>query len=89
MKTVKETNRFSKDFAKVIRRGKNPQKVFDIIELLAHDLDLPSRCRPHKLSGNWANFWECHIEPDWLLIYEIDETTINLYRTGSHSDLFR
>lgn len=89
MKSVNETNRFSKEFSRAIRRGKNPQKLFLILNLLAYDKPLPARCRPHLLSGNWAGYWECHIEPDWLLIYQTNEKTVVLHRTGTHSDLFR
>jgi mRNA interferase YafQ len=46
------------------------------------------RYRPHRLSGNWNRFWECHIEPDWLLIWDEDETALILVRTGTHADLF-
>jgi len=55
---------------------------------LMADAALPARCRPHKLSGNYADLWECHIAPDWLLIYDFDDTYLRLYRTGTHSDLF-
>ena len=89
MKLVKETNRFSKDIKQMLRRGKNISKLFMIVDDLALDQKLPERCRPHKLSGNFAEKWECHIEPDWLLIYESDEEFITLQRTGTHSDLFR
>lgn len=89
MKSVKETSRFNKDFKQMIRRGKTPSKLFDIVENLALDQNLPERCRPHKLSGNYAEKWECHLEPDWLLIYECDDELVTLHRTGTHSDLFR
>ena len=89
MKTVTETNRFSRDFKRSIRRGKDPEKLFAALDLLAAGEELPDRMRPHKLSGQLEGLWECHIEPDWLLIYQTDETQVILYRTGTHSDLFR
>ena len=64
-------------------------KLFEIITLLANGEALPQKCVPHKLTGNYEGFWECHVSPDWLLLYEIDENTLYLSRTGSHSDLFR
>ena len=89
MKSVRETNRFSREFKRAIRRGKNPEKLFAVAELLAEDVSLPARMRSHKLSGQYEGLWECHIEPDWLLIYSSDDESVVLYRTGSHSDLFR
>ena len=90
MRLVKETNRFSKDFKRAIKRGKNPDKLLLIVQWLANDVELPTSHCLHKLSGKWHNNWECHIEPDWLLIfsYEEDGTIIRLQRTGSHTDLF-
>ena len=88
MKSVKETNKFSKDFKRMIRRGKNPSKLFEILDDLVLDNNLPNRCHPHKLIGNYADKLECHIEPDWLLVYENTDELVTLHRTGTHSDLF-
>ena len=55
---------------------------------LARGEELDARHRPHPLIGNWRPFWDCHIEPDWLLIYRVQEAFVELYRTGSHADLF-
>lgn len=60
----------------------------EIIEKLAKKETLPQKNKDHNLSGNYTNFRECHIQPDWLLIYKYDDETLNLTRTGSHSDLF-
>jgi len=49
---------------------------------------LPARCHPHALRGNWAGHWDCHIEPDWLLLYRITERELVLVRTGTHAELF-
>ena len=64
------------------------KKLQTILDYLIKDEALPFRCHPHKLSGEYAPLWECHIEPDWLLIYDLAETEVCLYRTGTHSDLF-
>jgi mRNA interferase YafQ len=58
------------------------------VELLAETGTLPEGYRPHKLTGEWKGVWECHIEPDWLLIYDVTPTEVLLIRTGTHSDLF-
>ena len=81
-------NRFKKDLKLQQKRGKDPAKLFDIVELLINNEPLPAKCRPHILSGDWDGSWELHIESDWLLIYEIDDEAIYLVRTGTHSDLF-
>jgi mRNA interferase YafQ len=80
--------KFKKDLKLLQKRGKNLAKLFDLIEILQNDGVLPPKCRPHILSGDWAGFWELHIEPDWLLIYEFDAENLYLARTGTHSDLF-
>jgi mRNA interferase YafQ len=58
------------------------------VELLAEQGSVPQAYRPHKLSGAWSGVWECHIEPDWLLIYTVTDEEVLLIRTGSHIDLF-
>lgn len=88
MKIVSQASSFKRDLKKAERRSKNLDKLYLIVEKLANDLELEPRNRPHKLSGNYANKWECHIEPDWLLIYEVTAELVILYRTGTHSDLF-
>ncbi|NRB10498.1 MAG: type II toxin-antitoxin system YafQ family toxin [Rickettsiaceae bacterium] len=88
MKEIKQVNLFKKDLKRVIKRHKDISKLFTVVELLAMGKDLKSHHHPHKLTGNYKNKWECHIEPDWLLIYEVTENAITLYRTGTHSDLF-
>ena len=88
MKEIYQSNRFQKDLKRVSKRGNDLEKIETILNFLVIDMDLPERCRPHKLSGNYAGFWECHIEPDWLLIYDFDEDSLTLRRTGTHSDLY-
>jgi mRNA interferase YafQ len=84
---------FRKQFKKELKlqekRGKNPKKFHDIAKKLANQESLESKHRNHKLVGNFKGRWECHIEPDWLLIYCLREDEIIFERTGSHSDLFR
>jgi mRNA interferase YafQ len=88
MKIIRQANSFVRDLKKVKKRSKNLDKLFSIVEKLAKDQKLEASNRPHKLSGNYDDKWECHIEPDWLLIYEITEELVILYRTGTHADLF-
>ncbi len=89
MRKIIQSTRFRRDYKRVLKRGQNPGKLETIIALLLEGTPLPDRCRPHKLSGDYFGFWECHIEPDWLLIYDISEDFIELAATGSHADLFR
>lgn len=87
---IKATTRFQKDLKKMKKRGYDLSLLSDIIKKLAEGQPLPIKNRDHSLTGNYSNCRECHITPDWLLIYEIYEDELFLYltRTGSHSDLF-
>ena len=84
------TSQFKKDYKLMQKRGKDKAKLEAILRVLAVGGTLPPENRDHALSGNYAGFRECHIEPDWLLIYRIDEGVLELFlfRTGKHSDLF-
>ena len=82
------TRRFERDLKRVKKRGKSLKKLKTITDMLLTGESLPSRYRTHQLSNNWQGFRECHVEPDWLLIWGQDEDTLSLTRTGSHSDLF-
>lgn len=86
------TGQFKKDYKLAVKRGCNPDKLEAVITLLVDEQPLPERCRDHALtnSRNYKNMRECHIEPDWLLIYKIEQEVLllKLVRTGSHSDLF-
>ena len=86
---VKETNQFKKDYRLAKRRGQNVQLLKDIILQLANDQPLPEKNRDHALTGDWKGFRECHVAPDWLLVYkkENDILVLTLTRVGSHSDL--
>jgi mRNA interferase YafQ len=80
---------FKKDHKRMVKRGAALQKLNAVLSLLMRDAPLPARNRPHLLSGEWRGFWECHIEPDWLLIYDLDDPAVlALHRMGTHSDLF-
>lgn len=88
---VKQTRLFKKDYKGMIRRGAKMELLNEIIALLRQGLPLPERCRDHALSGAYANYRECHVKPDWLLIYYVSENVLvlTLTRTGTHSDLFK
>lgn len=83
------TGRFHKDYARMKRRGKDMNKLTTIVDRLALATPLDKRHRDHALSGDWDDCRECHVEPDWLLIYKVAADELHLIRTGSHSDLFR
>ncbi len=88
MKAIDATNRFLRDAKLARKRGKDMRRLEAIIETLARGEKLAPRHRPHRLKGDMEGFWECHIEPDWLLIWDEDATSIKLMRSGSHADLF-
>jgi len=81
-------SQFKKDFKNVKKRMKKLDKLACIITELQHGRKLPLKNKNHKLKGNYTDCWECHIEPDWLLIYRLNSEELILVRTGSHSDLF-
>ena len=85
---VKYTNKFKKELKLAQKRGLKDIKLKNIVTLLCENKELPKQCRPHALSGKYIGFLECHIEPDWLLIYRIIDDGVELARTGTHSDLF-
>ena len=84
------TTQFKKDYRKASKRNLPIELLDDLIRELAAGEKLPEKNRDHALSGNWAGFRECHILPDWLLIYRIeaDILVLTLVRTGTHGDLF-
>ena len=89
MLIISETTVFKKDLKRVIKRGKNLNKVKEIIRCLVNKEPLPQKNLDRDLKGNYKNHRECHIEPDWLLIYFINENELILVRTGTHADLFK
>ena len=90
MLTIRYETTFKKDFKRIVRRGYDVRLLEKVIEILANGEPLPQKYKDHPLIGDYADCRECHITPDWLLIYKIsrDELILYLTRTGSHSDLF-
>ena len=87
---IKTTNKFEKDFAKCAKRKLDLDALGEVLEILERAGKLPRNYKPHILSGNYNGYWECHIKPDWLLIWRQNDQlkVIELVRTGTHSDLF-
>ena len=87
---IKNTTHFKKDYKLARRRGLNMDLLKDVVTRLANGEPLDPRHKDHPLSGEWSGHRECHIQPDWLLIYryENDILVLALTRTGTHSDLF-
>ncbi|MBQ8316102.1 MAG: type II toxin-antitoxin system YafQ family toxin [Lachnospiraceae bacterium] len=90
MYRIVATGKFKKDLKTVIKRGYNMKLMDEVVTKLSNGEKLPEKNKDHALVGNYGGKRECHITPDWLLIYEIDNGELILYltRTGSHSDLF-
>lgn len=90
MLDIRYSAKFKKDYKAVIKRGYHPQLLQEVLELLCSEQPLPPKYKDHNLSGNYEGHRECHITPDWLLIYKIERemVTLLLTRTGTHSDLF-
>lgn len=90
MLTIKYTTRFRKDYKVIKKRGYNIKLFTEVVGILASEQPLEQKYKDHALSGDYEGLRECHIQPDWLLIYRIekDVLTLTLSRTGSHSDLF-
>ncbi len=87
---VKFTTQFKKDIKRAQKQHKNLDELFKVVDLLANDIPLEEKYRDNNLSGQYFSYRECHIEPDFLLVYkkESDVLVLILYRIGSHSDLF-
>ncbi len=85
---IRQTNLFKRDLKKIMKRANDMAKLYSVVDKLARGERLEKHHRPHKLIENYAHKMECHIEPDWLLIYEIKDEVVILYRTGTHADLF-
>ena len=88
---VMYTTQFKKDYKLAKRRGLNIQLLQEVIKRLAAGEALDESYKDHALTGKWVNYRECHIQPDWLLIYHIDKDilVLTISRTGTHSDLFK
>lgn len=89
MLAVRYSTKFKRDFKACVKRRYNLALLDQVIDVLCIPSDLPQKNLDHGLSGNYAGYRECHITPDWLLIYKQTEDELLLYRTGTHTDLFR
>lgn len=90
MLEIVPSNQFKKDLKLAKKRGYRMERLRDVINMLACEQRLDEKYRDHGLAGNYSGFRECHVEPDWLLIYRINQNALELFlfRTGTHSDLF-
>ena len=84
------SNRFKRDLKRAVRRGRDTAILEAVVNTLAEQRPLPESNRDHALTGDWSGYRECHIQPDWLLIYQVHEheLVLLLMRTGTHADLF-
>ena len=87
---IKTYKQYDRDVKLAIRRGLDIDKLLQVVRLLQQGEQLPAKYHNHLLTGDYMGYWECHINPDWLLLYEKDTEIriISLYRTGTHSDIF-
>ena len=90
MYSVDYTNRFKKDLKRCVKRGLDIDKIIEAVKLLEANGQLPAKYNPHKLVGDRQGQWECHIQPDWLMVWEQNdmELTLLFLQTGTHADLF-
>jgi mRNA interferase YafQ len=88
MKTFRPTRAFRKDLKRLTRRGYDLVPLTEALEFLRRAAKLPAARLDHSLKGEWKGWRECHIQPDWLLIYKVTDAEVLLARTGTHSDLF-
>jgi mRNA interferase YafQ len=88
MREIIRSVQFKRDVKLAEKRGKDMVKLRDLILMLAGETPLPARYKDHPLSGDWKHHRDCPIEPDWLLLYKIDDNDLYLVRTGTHADLF-
>ena len=88
MKKLSQTKQFVRDVKRMHRRGKDIDKLKAVVSQWAQGRALAAKHRDHALTGMWKHYRDCHIEPDWVLIYSMDRNNFRLERTGSHSDLF-
>jgi len=85
---LSQTAQFKKDVKRQLRQGKDQAKLIEVVQVLLAGCDLPLKHRDHPLKGEWKGRRDCHIEPDWILIYRISKDELLLERTGTHCDLF-
>ena len=88
MRTIRRSSKFKKDLRKAQSQGRDLELLKDVIRTLQEGRMMAARHRDHSLSSNWEDHRECHVTPDWLLVYQVTETELRLVRLGSHSELF-
>ncbi|MFZ1977507.1 MAG: type II toxin-antitoxin system YafQ family toxin [Bacteroidota bacterium] len=88
MLTLRRVSQFKKDYKRCLKRGHDIEQLHAIIEMLANGKKLDAKYIDHSLLGDYKDCRECHIDPDWLLIYKLTENELILIRTGTHTDLF-
>ncbi len=88
MRTPRYTSAFKKEYKRAQKRGHDMEKLRHVIDLLLNEMPLPETYDDHPLRGKFAGSRDCHIEPDWILIYTVEGNQLILHRTGSHADLF-
>ena len=86
---IRRTNRFKKDAKRMLKRGKDIEALLFVINELVEQRELSAAYKDHALIGQHRDKRDCHIEPDWILLYAVEDIDLVLYRTGTHSDLFR
>lgn len=97
MLELAKTNLYKKELKLMLKRGRDGRKIFDTVTMIFDNANkgiephllLPQKYSMHKLIGKYKSYWECHIEPDWLLVYYLDEEVLRLERTGTHNDIFK
>jgi mRNA interferase YafQ len=87
--TPRQSSRFKRDVRLMIKRGKNLHKLKEVVDLLLSVCPLPAKFKDHQLQGKFVGCRDCHLEPDWLLIYRLTQDAVIFERTGTHSDLFQ
>lgn len=87
---IQRTSQFKKDYKAAVKRNLDMEQLKKVVNILAEGETLPEEYDDHTLKGKYSGYRECHIQPDWLLVYKITEDLLilSLYRTGTHSDLF-
>jgi len=88
MLPIRPTSKFNKDLKRAVKQRRNLKNLQQVLERLTIPAPLPPKTKDHKLKGDWIDFRECHIEPDWLMIYTISDFELRPVRLGIHSELF-
>lgn len=89
MKYLRPSTAFNKDLKRIAKRGYDLTLLESVLAKLQAGETLPLSKRAHPLKGEWHGYWDCHIRPDWVLIYKVSPTEVSLARTGTHSDLYK